>query len=542
VPQSSPATPIDGALINGVGLSKRKRGNPLTGVALGDMLNRQARRAPGKSAVVCYRGRDRIVFTYAELNEIAQRYATALGKLAQIGDVVAAVLPPSAGFIASYFGALFAGTPFTGVNPGLTADELAYQLDHVEARVVLVSESTRPAVEAVLANCAVRPVLLTVADDGMTVDGEPLPAPGPRRPIDESDVAAIIYTSGTESRPKGVMLSHRTFLIGTTPSWVYANYLVERDIFLLLAPMYTMAGLGTLTNLMSCGGTVVLLDNLESVRLLDVIRDEKITVMSQTPTFYRRLVASPAFDSADLTSLRHCHVYAGDIDENVLGRFRDRCPDLEWAHYWGQSELGQLGTVGYFRSLSDIPAGNTRWIGRPMPHVEIRVVEEDGHDAALGELVCRSPSIMLGYYKDEALTATVLHDDWLRTGDIVSVDESGNLFFEDRKKDMVKTGGMNVSTSEVEGVLREHPAVLAVAVFGLPDAEWSEVVVAAVVGREGYAQDPEQLRAYCRAHLAGYKIPKYVYFVAGLPYDGQGKVRKRDLRAQVGAEHARTVA
>ena len=202
-----------------------------------------------------------------------------------------------------------------------------------------------------------------------------------------------------------------------------------------------------------------------------------------------------------------------------------------WATYWGQTELSQLGSIGFFRTMDDVPMRDARWIGRATPHLDIRVVDEADRDVDVGELIVRSPAVMAGYLDDEAGTDAVLRDGWLRTGDIVGIDDHQNLYFHDRRKDMIKSGGMNVSTLEVEQVLSAHPAVSEVAVIGLPDEEWSEAVTAFVVLARGVEIEPDELRSHCRAVLSPYKVPKVVHFLDALPRDAQGKLRKRELRS-----------
>jgi len=192
--------------------------------------------------------------------------------------------------------------------------------------------------------------------------------------------------------------------------------------------------------------------------------------------------------------------------------------------------LSQLGTVGWFSSLADIPGGDASWIGKPVPQLEIRVVDDDGADAEVGELICRSPSVMLGYLNDEERTEEVFRDGWLHTEDIVRIDGDGNLFFVDRKKDMIKTGGMNVSSVEVERALYGHDALMEEAVVGLPDDYWSEAVSAFVVPKAGRTVEPDEIIEHCRATLASYKVPKVVRVTDALPKDTQGKILKRRLR------------
>ena len=188
-------------------------------------------------------------------------------------------------------------------------------------------------------------------------------------------------------------------------------------------------------------------------------------------------------------------------------------------------------SVGWFRSLDEIPGGDPTWIGKPVPQLEIAVFDDDDQPAEIGELACRSPSAMVGYYRDPEKTAETFRDGWLRTGDLVRIDSDGNLFFFDRKKDMIKSGGMNVSSQEVERVLYGYPGIMQVAVVGVPDDYWSEAVTAFAVAAAGAEVDPAAVIAHCKQHLAGYKVPKAVHLMERLPIDTQGKILKRELRA-----------
>jgi acyl-CoA synthetase (AMP-forming)/AMP-acid ligase II len=281
------------------------------------------------------------------------------------------------------------------------------------------------------------------------------------------------------------------------------------------------------------GSTMVVLDSTDPDVVIDAIESERVTNMSQTPTFYRRMVESPRFIQADLGSLQQCHTYGGLNQASVFKAFVDKVPKLWWATYWGQSELSQLGSIGWFRQLEDIPGGDLRWIGKPTAHLEVRVVDDEGQEAEVGEMVVRSPAVMKGYRDDPARTAEAVRGGWLHTGDIVRRDDDLNLFFYDRKKDVVKTGGMNVSSLEVEQAILEVDGVIEVAVIGVPDEKWSEAVVACVVIRDGKSTDEGAIIGHCRQRLAPYKVPKRVVFRGDLPKDLQGKIRKRLLRDEL---------
>ena len=242
------------------------------------------------------------------------------------------------------------------------------------------------------------------------------------------------------------------------------------------------------------------------------------------------MIQAPGFAEADLTRLRRAVTYGGTMPRAMFEGFASAAPDLEWVTLWSQSELTQTPTIGRFRSLDDIPGRDPAWIGRPTAQLEVRVLDAEDNDAAEGELICRSPGVMRGYHKNPEKTAEVLRDGWLHTGDIVRIDDAGNLFFMDRQKDMIKTGGMNVSSVEVERVLYQHASIMEVAVVGVADDYWSQLVTAFVVPRPGATVDPDEVRTFCKEHLAGYKVPKSVNVVTALPKDTQGKILKRELR------------
>lgn len=536
--------------------------NRLRRGAIGDMLTRQSRRRGSVLALVAVGedGTPHLELTYAELERLSNRLAhRLLAAGAGRGSTVCTMGSNGPEMVLTYLATLKTGAVFSTINPALTVREVSHQLSLTRPAVVVhdvpVTATLRDAMEATDLAATLIPVdrpdggrrtgvtgvwgLIDGTDDGSATD---LP---PAAIIEDDDPAMVIFTSGTERLPKGVTVSHRAFLMSTTPGWAYTRYVVEDDVFLLLAPLYTMAGVGTVTNLVSVGATIVLVPRPDPDLVLDVIERLGVTNMAQTPTFYRRLVASPRFGSTDMRSLQQCHVYGGLVTEHVIMRIREAAPESTWATYWGQTELSQLGTIGFFRSLDEVPDGDLRWIGRPVPQVEVRVVDADDNDVAVGELVCRGPGVMLGYLGAPEETSRAIRDGWLRTGDLVRMSEDGDLFFLDRLKDVIKTGGMNVSSLEVEQAIARDGAVREVAVVGVPDEVWGEAVVALVVLADAGATSDEDARTgvltRCRTHLAPYKVPKRVHFVTSLPHDAQGKVRKREVRAVVQDIESRAV-
>ena len=501
---------------------------------LGDVLERRAIRDGDSPAVVVHTGdQGRLNLTYGQLDGLVNRMGRSLQRQG-VGnrDVVAMMAGNGLDHIVTYYAALKIGAVFTTLNPNLTEFEITRQLESARPRLIVAEERLTQVVTG-----AVQSIIPTrTASDSVIPGSELAVMLQEEEPIaddwhvSEHDLAMIIYTSGTESEPKGVRIPHRNFLIATSPAWTGERYVEHDDRFLLLAPMHTMAGVGTVTNLISVGATIVLGGSTKAVHSLELIESERITNMSQTPTFYVRLTEHKDFDRADISSLRQAHTYGGAIPLHVTDTMSSRVPRLRWATYWGQTELSQLGAIGYYGSQAEIPGRDQRWIGRAVPQVEVRVVDEDDRPTEVGELICRSPAVMEGYHGRPDLTAAVTRGGWLRTGDIVRIDQDMNLFFHDRKKDVIKSGGLNVSSLEVEGVLSRIPGVREVAVVGTPDPVWSEAVTAFIVREDGKPTDETELMAVARRELAAFKLPKRIHYLPALPRDTQGKVLKRQLR------------
>ena len=495
---------------------------------IGDQLRRHARTRPDKVAFVAYAvDGTRTETTYAQLDERANRYAhlfTSRG--IGHGDRIASMARNSVEVVAAYYGALKIGAAFTGVNPLYREAEIGHQLRHSRARLVLTDEAFAGPVAAVLPDGAGQLGYGPELDRLLAAR----PTDEPVADLDENDVALVVYTSGTEAAPKGVLIPHRNYLASTAPAWGWGLATGPDDTWLFVMPFHTIAGLGSMTSLTLMGATLVLPATADPATAVGIIGRERVTVIAQTPTFYIALAGQDGFGPESVGQVRRCMTYGGQIPPHVIEAWSAAAPEVLWGTYWGQSELSQLGTVGFFRTLDDVPGGDPTWIGKPVTHLEIRVVDAEDRDAEVGELTCRTPSAMLGYLDDPERTAEVFRDGWVRTGDMVRIDAEGNLFFHDRLKDMIKSGGMNVSSQEVERVVHEHPAVARAAVVGMPDPYWSEAVTAFVVVQPGRELEPDELIAHCRERLAVFKVPKAVHLVEELPVDPQGKILKRRLR------------
>lgn len=529
---------------------------PVRRATIGDLLRRNAQRYPNREALVMPVSKANPVrrsISYAQLNESANRVAHALEDLGVgRGDVIATMgrnLPET---VVTFWAAMKIGAVVTGVNYTFTAGEIVYQLTHSRAKALLVEDRFVEKIESItdpLVDLKVRIVndlyASTASEDWIKFSDLIATADHsePQSEVNEDDLAILPYTSGTEALPKAVMVPHRNYLVSMIPSYVTGMGLVEEDVWYYVLPFHTIAGMGMQIALLSLANTIVLPMESTPVEALDAIVNENVTVVGQTPTFYLQVINAPGFYDMDLSRLRRGITYGGTMPQSMFDAFAKVAPELLWITLWSQSELTQTPTIGRFRSLADIPNGDVAWIGKPTSQLEVRVVDENDVDVQAGvegELICRSPGVMLGYLDNPERTALVMRNGWLHTGDLVRNDTAGNLFFVDRQKDVIKSGGMNVSSVEVERVCYQFPGVQEVAVVGLADDYWSQAVTAFVVPKEGSPLVTSELIAYCKEHLAPFKVPKEVRLVTSLPKDTQGKLLKRELRKS--AEHEAEVA
>jgi fatty-acyl-CoA synthase len=356
--------------------------------------------------------------------------------------------------------------------------------------------------------------------------GHPVP---PEAIVADEDPVRIMYTSGTESRPKGVLLSSRSLL------WQYTSCIVSggmetRDRELHALPLYHCAQLDNfLSTDIFLGATSVILRRPDPEQILRAIERERITNLFCPPTIWTALLQSPAFGTTDLSTLRKAYYGASAMPVEVLNTLQARLPDIRFWNFYGQTEMASLATALDPEDQRLYPGS----AGLPVLNVETRIVDADGRPAPVGqvgEIVHRSPHAALGYYRDPAKTAEAFRDGWFHSGDLGYFAPSGHLYVVDRIKDMIKTGGENVASREVEEVLYSHPRVSEAAVFGVEHPDWIEMVVAVVVARPGDELDPREVIRHCRARLAGYKTPKHIIVADELPKTASGKILKRELR------------
>lgn len=504
-------------------MSLDPRTNTVDGV-----LRRSASRVPDRIAVT-FEGRSR---SYRELDAAVSRAAAHLLGLGLVaGDRIAAYGTNSDAYLIGFLACARAGLVHVPVNYALRGEELSYLLGQSGARAVLVDpalvdtvESVRaelPALERIVPLRDADPSLLTVADSG------PVPEVAPQ--AGATDLAQLLYTSGTTSKPKGAMMTHEALGYEYVSS-VIALDLTAEDNPLVAMPLYHSAGMHVFAlPYLSVGATVNLMATPDIPEILRRIEAERIGSLFLAPTVWVPLSNHPDLDRRDLSALRKAQYGASIMPVTVLNRLRERYPDLGFYNCFGQSEIGPLATVLRPEEHAERPAS----CGRAVHFVETRIVDAAGNDVAAGEageILYRSPQLCQGYWDNPEATAEAFRDGWFHSGDLVTRDAEGYITVVDRIKDVINTGGILVASREVEDALYTHPAVAEVAVVGTPDEKWIEAVTAVVVVRDGESVTAEELIAHTRERIAPFKVPKRIRFVAALPRNQSGKLLKRELR------------
>ncbi|WBU37320.1 long-chain-fatty-acid--CoA ligase [Homoserinibacter sp. YIM 151385] len=508
--------------------------------------------------------------TYAELGGQIERAAETLRKLGvRKGDPVAIVLPNCPQHVVAFYAVLRLGAIVIEHNPLYTPRELRHQFEEHGAKVVIAWDKTVETIQAFPADVAVdhivsvdmtrampartrfalrlpvkraresRAALTTRVRNTMpwedAVAGRRIKKSVPAPTVD--DVALIQYTSGTTGSPKGATLTHRNLVANAAQARAWVPEITRGDctVYAVL-PLFHAYGLTLcLTFAMSMGARLVLFPRFDPDLVLPVIKKRPPTFLPAVPPIYERLTAAAEQKGVSLDGIRIAISGAMPLSEKVVAPWEEATGGYLVEGY-GLSETSPV--------LMANPVHENRragTIGLPLPSTEVRVVSQDDptKDVApgeSGELVVRGPQVMSGYWRKPEETAAVFVDGWFRTGDIVSIDEDGFIRITDRIKELIITGGFNVSPSEVEDALRGFPGVADVAVVGLPSERDGEHVVAAVVPAAGASVDEDSLRAHARDALAAYKVPKRVVIVEELPKSMIGKVLRKKVREQLIAD------
>ncbi len=502
--------------------------------SLADIPRRSARKQPDKTAIID----GDVVLSFADFDRTVDRAAAALRDNGlRPGDRLALLSRNCWQYAVLAFATARAGVVLVPINFMLTAEEISYILGHCNARGFIVEADLVPVAAQAMAavptlGCRaalVHPGQVCPPDWPDFADWLHTSSAPPDCHLDDDQLLRIMYTSGTESRPKGVMHSSRS-LMWQYISTIVAGSMSGDDVEAHSLPLYHCAQLDNfLATDVYLGATSIILPRPEPELVLRTIERYGVTNYFAPPTVWISLLRSPAFDEMDLSSLRKGYYGASPMPTEILHEMRERLPQLRLWNFYGQTEMAPLASA-LGPAEQDAHAGAA---GRPVVNVETVILDEADTPVAagvVGEIAHRSPHLMLGYLDDEEKTAQALSGGWFHSGDLGFYDEHGLLHVVDRKKDMIKTGGENVASREVEEVLYRHNGIQEAAVFALPHPLWVEAVAAAVVPRADCELTEDEVVAHCREHLAGFKTPKQVFFVDALPKNPSGKLLKRDLR------------
>jgi acyl-CoA synthetase (AMP-forming)/AMP-acid ligase II len=510
------------------------------------MVRGNARRFATREAVVD--GGVRLTFADVE-RDMSRVGAALLASGVAPGDRIALWAPNSASWIGAALGILAAGAWLVPVNTRFKGDEVAGILARTDARLLFTVDEflgTHPLGmlrQVAPGHRASRDAVLLPgpgADDApgwhdFLARGDDVPSTTLDAIVDAGtpdDVCDVLFTSGTTGTPKGVMLRHGASLRGYE---VFAAHfgLDAGDRYLVPTPFFHCFGYkaGWMIGLLR-GATTYPLAVFDPGAVLAMVERFGVTHLPGPPTLFTALLDDLRRDAHDLSTLRHAIVGAASVPEPLVHRMREELGIASILSAYGLTENHALVSLTDADAPPDVVATT---VGRPLPEVEVRVVDDELHDVAEGaegELLVRSPYLMSGYYEDPAATALVVVDGWLRTGDVGAFDARGLLRITDRKKDLFIVGGFNVAPAEVEQVLLGLAGVAQVAVVGIPDVYFGEVGAAFVVPTPGVTLGADQVVAYAREHLANFKVPRHVEFVDVLPTNATGKVLKDELRRQ----------
>jgi fatty-acyl-CoA synthase len=490
---------------------------------VGDALRRTARLFRDRSALV-FGGRD---WSFNALDHAADRVARHFADLGlNQGDRIAVYGRNSDAYFIVWLACVRGGFVHVPVNYALTGEELSYIVGQSGSRLVVAGA-------ALAGNLAGIDVPSFRLEDIIPIALDADAPTGLDPELEDDSLGQIVYTSGTTAAPKGAMMTYKA-MMSQYYSVIHAMNFAESDRALAALPLYHTAQTHAFTMpQLLVGARTILIEAPAPELVLRLIEQERITSFFAPPTVWISLLRHPDFATRDLSSLEKIYYGASIMPVPVLHELRERLPRARPYNCYGQTEIAPLATVLRPEEHDARPAS----CGRPCMNVETRVVDVDMNDVppgTHGEIVHRSPHLLIGYWNKPAETAEAFTGGWFHSGDVGYFDEDGYLYIVDRIRDVINTGGVLVASREVEEVLFTHPAVSEVAVVGLPDAKWIEAVTAFVVLRPDQSVDEATLQAHAREHLAPYKLPKKVVFVDTLPRNTAGKLLKRELRKQHG--------
>lgn len=488
-------------------------------------------------------------FTYKEFGERTDKLSLALHQAGiREGDHVAVMLPNTHYMLECFYGICQLGAAMVPLNYRLSAEDLEYIIHHSDSKMLIVDEEFCGPIEKIVDKLFLEKIVIVSVEGHQKtlsgVDYEAFLDQAPVRPlpeveIDENQLLTLNYTSGTTSKPKGVMLTHRSNYLNTA-NFLFHIGVKHDDVYLHTLPMFHANGWGGVWAITAAGATHVCLRKVDPPVILDLFEKKNITLLCGAPTVVNMLVNDP---NAKTTNIKtHSRMAtAGSPPAAALIHKAQEILGLEMIHVYGLTETSPFILYCEWKKEFETKSADEQAIIKARQGIELifngetKVIRPDGEEVAwngeeLGEIVTRGNVVMEGYYKDPEKTAEAIKDGWFHTGDLAVTHPDGFIEIRDRAKDLIISGGENISSTEVEGVLYMHPDVLEVAVVAIPDDKWGEVPMAIIVLQPNVTVTEAEIIAYCRDNLAHFKAPKAVEFVESLPKTATGKLQKYRLR------------
>lgn len=510
--------------------------NLIQRVCVGDMLTRTTQRFPNKIALVD----GEVALTYMELNEKVNQVARTLHQRGyQKGDVVAIMCENTNEFVITYFACAKCGLIVMPLNIKLTFDDLAYQFHHSEAKVLVFTQNSKDTVERLINEVpSIQDLFMTEVTEEFILSGRNIVPFSQLESGDASEIEVIIedrdtcqlmYTSGTTSKPKGVETSHLAIYFSAM-STALQYKLDHHDSSIVMLPLFHVGGLSCilLPNIL-VGGTNVLIRRYNASKILDAMEAYKTTWTMLSAPMWLEISDQPGLSTRDFSSMRLCVCAIATLPlarhQQVKRIFNNATIIL----ISGQTEFTPPNTA---QRPEHAISKSSAW-GEPVVAQTAKAMDDDGSilpPGKLGELVYRGPQSMTCYFKDPEATENSFKYGWFHSGDSGFIDEENVVWFVDRKKDIIKTGGENVASVEVELIVRSHAKVAECAAVGLPHERWSEAVTVFAKIKEGEFVQENELIEFCKERLAGFKVPKKVVFMNDFPMTASGKIQKHRLR------------
>jgi acyl-CoA synthetase (AMP-forming)/AMP-acid ligase II len=531
------------------GLLPQNRSSKGSNVHLTQALNGAANTFPNKIASIDGTRR----YTWMEWRTRMSRLAAALRAIGiATGDRVAILSLNSDRYTEYLFAVWWAGGAVVPMNTRWSAAENAYSLNDSGAQVLFVDQNFAPMLDAIRAEATGVKTIIYMGDDpapdGMLsfedLIAQHMPCNDAMRK--DADIAGLFYTGGTTGFPKGVMLSHRALWYNAVA--ITKELRLGRNAqYLHAAPMFHLADFGFNTAIAMVGGCNVYMPSFEPEATLAAIETHEVNTLLLVPTMLGMILAHQAFKPDRLRALEKLIYGASPMPEGLLRQALQAVPHVKFFQAFGQTELAPLVSIlaPEDHVLDGTRSVRLRSAGLPVVGCEVKIIDQDGRSVpcgTVGEIVARSPGVMLGYWQSPQQTNSALVDGWVHTGDGAYQDEDGFIYIVDRMKDMIVSGGENVFSAEVESAISTHPDVAGVAVIGIPSDRWGETVHAVVVAKSGTNPTENSIIEHCKARIAGYKCPRSVTFRAEpFPLSGAGKVLKHELRASYWGGRARSV-